>query len=337
MNAGMRRLIRDPLLLAIAASMPVWLMAEHANRPRAPQACGIAPAAPDPAHPTAGMIHLPGGIFEMGAAPARQDEGPPRAVPVAPFWIDRTDVTNAQFAHFVAETGYKTLAERGLGEKHYPGLRPQDRVPASLVFVGAAPGVDLHDPGAWWRIVPGADWRHPQGPGSSIAGQDALPVVHVAYEDALAYARWARRDLPTEAEWEYAARGGLAGAAFVWGDAPRPGGKIMANTWQGHFPDQDLAEDGYRARPSPVGCFPPNGFGLSDMAGNVWQWTQDIVPDDTGRPGHIIKGGSFLCSEHYCFRYRPAARTVGPPDSGASHIGFRTVLRGGAWPDAVGD
>ena len=323
----MRRLLHDPLVLAVAVSMPVWLVAQN-TRPRvAQQACGVATEAADPAHPSAGMTHLPGGTFLMGAAPVGDEEGPPHAMQVAPFWIDPTDVTNAQFARFVAATGYRTLAERGLDQAHYPGLRPQDRVPASLVFVGASPGVDLRDPAAWWRVVPGADWRHPQGPASSIKDKDQLPVVHIAYEDALAYARWAGRDLPSEAEWEYAARGGLAGAAYVWGDAPRPDEHIMANTWPGHFPDQDLGDDGYRVQPSPVGCFPPNGFGLSDMAGNVWQWTRDVTAGDGGAPGHVIKGGSYLCSEHYCFRYRPAAHTVGPPDSGASHIGFRTVLR----------
>ncbi len=315
-----------PALITLIA-LPAPATAQPNTTTVSATGCAAAPAPPDPAHPTSGMIHLPGGTFLMGAAPVRDGEGPPHETRMAPFWIDATDVTNAQFSHFTAATGYRTLAERGLDEAHFPGLQPQDRAPASLVFVGAAPGVDLHDPGAWWRIVPGADWRHPKGPGSSIAGKDQLPVVHIAYEDALAYAHWAGRDLPTEAEWEYAARGGLAAATYVWGDAPRPAGRIMANTWQGHFPDQDLAEDGYRANPSPVGCFPPNGFGLYDMAGNVWQWTSDVSTTDGNTPSHVIKGGSFLCSEHYCFRYRPAARTAGPPDSGASHIGFRTVFR----------
>jgi formylglycine-generating enzyme len=260
------------------------------------------------------MARLPGGSFVMGAAAVRTEEGPARVVNVAAFRIDRTDVTNAQFGKFVEATGYRTLAERG-------------PAPASLVFVGARPGVSLADPAAWWRVIPGADWRHPEGPGSSILGRENLPVVHVAYEDALAYAHWLGHALPTEAEWEYAARGGWAGARYVWGNEQRPSGRVMANTWQGRFPDEDLAEDGYRAHPSPVGCFPPNGFWLYDMAGNVWQWTSDLYPAAEDAGSHVIKGGSFLCSDNYCYRYRPAARTAGPPDSGASHIGFRTVVR----------
>ena len=314
------------LALAVLGVAPVvvWAVA----RPAAPPA-GACLAPLDVAGPPrnrAGMVHLSGGRFLMGAAAVRPDDSRQRSETVGAFWMDRTDVTNAQFARFVAATGYRTLAERGLNAQDYPGLPATARLPASLVFVGAAPGVDLQNPGAWWRIVPGADWRHPQGPGSNVAGADALPVVHVAWEDAQAYAQWRGRDLPTEAEWEYAARGGLAGQRFTWGDRERPHGVPMANSWQGNFPVQDLAEDGYRARPSPVGCFPPNGFGLYDMAGNVWQWTRDAVP---GPPpaSHVIKGGSFLCAPNYCFRYRPAARENGPPDSGASHIGFRTVLR----------
>ncbi len=310
--------------VSVAAPVAVWAVA-HPAAPKA-GACLAAPALPDPAHAISGMVHLPGGRSLMGAAAVRPDDSPLRDETVGAFWIDRTDVTNAQFARFATVTGYRTLAERGLDAAEYPGLSAEARRPASLVFVGAAFGVDLHDPGAWWRIVPGADWRHPEGPGSSIAGRESLPVIHVAWEDAQAYARWLGHDLPTEAEWEYAARGGLEGKRFAWGDQERPAGKLMANTWQGSFPVQDLAEDGYRAHPSPVGCFPPNGFGLYDMAGNVWQWTREVA--GAGNPvSHVIKGGSFLCAPNYCFRYRPAAREVGPPDSGASHIGFRTVLR----------
>ncbi len=306
------------------------IVAPSANAAQA--LCAQPPGLPDPAAPLAGMVALPAGRFSMGAAPVREEEGPAHVVHVATFAIDRTDVTNAQYARFVQATGYRTLAERGLDAARFPGLSAADRRPASLVFIGAAAGADLHNPAAWWRIVPGADWRHPEGPGSSIAGRDALPVVHVAYEDAQSYATWLGHALPTEAEWEYAARGGLVAARYIWGDVQKPGARPMANTWQGSFPDADHGDDGYRARPSPVGCFPANGFGLYDMAGNVWQWTSDIYTQPEGAaaaslPQHVIKGGSFLCSDSYCFRYRPAARSDGPNDSGASHIGFRTVLR----------
>ncbi len=311
------------------------------------EACLAPPPLPDRAHPTAGMAHLRGGAFEMGAAALRPEEGPARDVRVGGFWIDRTEVTNAQFARFVAATGYRTLAERPLDPRLYPTLTPGQRRPSSIVFVGAEQ--PSSDPGQWWRVVAGADWRHPRGPGSSIAGQGALPVVHVAWADAMAYARWIGHDLPTEAEWEYAARGGLQGKRYPWGDAPSTPDHPLANTWQGVFPVSDSGADGYKARPAPVGCFPPNGYGLYDMAGNVWQWTRDwfrpglasaadlerggplrVEALDPGEPGvakHVIKGGSYLCAPNYCFRYRPAARSPGPPDSGAGHIGFRTVLR----------
>lgn len=292
------------------------------------QDAAVAPCLKEPG----GEVALSGGVMMMGARAAMPGEGPPRRVTVKPFRIDRTDVTNAEFAAFVAATGYVTRAERG----------PH---PSSLVFVGAGDGVDLGDPSQWWRIVPGADWRHPTGPGSSIEGRDALPVVHVAYEDALAYARWRGRDLPTEAEWEYAARGGLDGATYAWGEERPSEGAAKANTWQGAFPLEDKGDDGFRAAPAPVGCFPPNGYGLYDMAGNVWQWTSDVWrpglyddaesapetasydPADPDALQRVIKGGSFLCADNYCLRYRPAARTAAASGDGASHIGFRTVLR----------
>jgi formylglycine-generating enzyme required for sulfatase activity len=280
--------------------------------------------------PGADMVAIPPGRMIMGARPMRAEEGPPRDVAIGGFMIGRTDVTNAQFAAFVAATGYVTRAERG-------------DAPSSLVFVGADGPVNLGDSSQWWLIVPGASWRHPTGPGSSIEGLADLPVVHVAYEDALAYARWLGHDLPSEAEWEYAARGGVDGATYVWGEERAGAGAPKANTWQGAFPVSDSGDDGYRASPSPVGCFPPNGFGLYDMAGNVWQWTASIYhpragddlapdtasfdPDDPLAPQRVIKGGSFLCSDIFCFRYRPAARTGASPGDGASHIGFRTVQR----------
>lgn len=315
-----------------------------APRP-APRAC-LAPEAASQGPGPAGMVHIPAGVLMMGAAAARPEEGPVRRVDMQAFWIDRSEVTNAQFAAFVAATGYRTLAERGLSARDYPHLSAAERAPASLVFVGAQDG-GHEDPSAWWRIVPGADWRHPEGPGSDIGGREHNPVVHVAYEDALAYARWKGRDLPTEAEWEYAARGGLVASAYVWGDHPAPRQKPAANTWQGVFPQLDTGEDGYKAKTAPVGCYSPNGYGLYDMAGNVWEWTRDwyrpgltpdsarggppqaqsLDPDEPGVAKHVVKGGSFLCADDYCFRYRPAARTPGPPDSGSSHVGFRTVLR----------
>jgi sulfatase modifying factor 1 len=331
----------------LLAALALVLLTAGCRGAPPPKPCLAGLEIPDPAHPAAGMVRIPGGAFDMGAAALRPEEGPPRSVKIAAFRIDRTEVTNAAFARFVAVTGYRTLAEQPLDPKAYPDLTAAQRAPSSLVFVGAASKSD--DPGQWWRVVPGADWRHPQGPGSSIRGKDAWPVVHIAWPDAMAYARWLGRDLPTEAEWEYAARGGLTGKPYVWGDKPTAGGKPLANTWQGVFPAVDTGTDGYKASPAPVGCYPPNGYGLVDMAGNVWEWTKDwfkpgleeadvagqggppevraLDPSEPGVPKHVIKGGSYLCSDDYCFRYRPAARSPGPPDSGAGHVGFRTVLR----------
>lgn len=281
------------------------------------------------------MRWVPPGRYLIGARPLRPEEGPPRSHNLPGFWIDQTEVTNAQFAAFVAATGYLTLAERAPDPAFYPGV-PRDRlVPSSLVFVGLDPGEAPQGPQSWWKIIPGADWRHPLGPNSSIAGHDQAPVVHIGYTDALAYARWRGRDLPTEAEWEAAARGGLVAARYSWGDQA-PGGDgntpARANVWQGAFPVVDAGGDGYKAKAAPVACFPANGFGLYDMAGNVWEWTRSTIGDRQGS-GHIIKGGSYLCADNYCYRYRPAARQEGPPDTGASHIGFRTVRRGPALPE----
>jgi sulfatase modifying factor 1 len=297
------------------------------------------------------MVFLKAGAFEMGAKPMRREEGPPRFTHVGAFWIDRTDVTNAQFARFVKATGYVTLAERPLDPKTYTQLHGDQLKPSAIVFVGSNRPAGS-DPSQWWQVVPGANWRHPEGPGSDLKGRDALPVVQVAFADALAYARWLGRDLPTEAEWEYAAQGGRGPARFNWGDQPFDDAHPQANVWQGVFPALDTGADGYRAQASPVGCFPANGFGLYDMAGDVWQWTKDVyqpgldpaaridpkgpgpqgptamvAPGDTSH-NHVIKGGSFLCSPDYCFRYRPAAREAGPSDTGENHIGFRTVWRG---------
>jgi formylglycine-generating enzyme required for sulfatase activity len=293
------------------------------------------------------MAWIPAGSFAMGSDTHYAEEAPVQRVAVDGFWIDRHPVTNAQFARFVAATGYVTLAERPVPRERHPGLADALRVPGAAVFVVPARGGSARDPLEWWRYVPGADWRHPAGPGTSIERAGNHPVVNVAFADALAYARWAGRDLPTEAEWEFAARGGLEGAEYAWGDELRPGGRWMANTWQGRFPFDNTGEDGF-VGPSPVGCYPPNGYGLYDMAGNVWQWTRDWyrpghdpgeAVDPRGPPGpaalplhgpaRVIKGGSFLCSPDFCARYRPSARQPAEEDLGASHIGFRTVLRAG--------
>jgi formylglycine-generating enzyme len=290
------------------------------------------------------MALIPAGEFVQGAAAEQPEEGPARRTRVGSFWIDRTEVTNAQFARFVAATGYVTLAERPLDPRAYPQLSGDQLKPSSIVFAG-----ETSARSGWWRVVPGADWRHPKGPGSDLEGKAHLPVVHVGWEDAMAYARWLGRDLPTEAEWEYAARGGLEAKPYVWGEAPLDAERPQANVWQGPFPAVDGGADGYKARLAPVGCFAPNGFGLFDMAGNVWEWTRDWyaprldmtqVTDpagpppyaayDPGEPGarkHVIKGGSYLCADNFCFRYRPPARQAGPTDTGSDHVGFRTVLR----------
>lgn len=281
---------------------------------------------PEPA--PAGEVALKGGTFTLGARPEHAEEGPPRRVTVAPFAIDRTEVTNTQFAAFVTATGYITQAERAPDPALYPGVPAGKLKPSSLVFVGAR-GLGSGDPAGWWRVVDGADWRHPEGPGSDIARRMRHPVVQVSYEDAVAYARWAGRDLPAEAEWEFAARAGLDDARYEWGDeTPKAGQPPRGNSWQGVFPAVDTGDDGYKARTAPVACYPASAYGLFDMSGNVWEWTKDLYAEPGQAPTHLIKGGSFLCADNFCYRYRPAARQGGPPDTGSSHVGFRTVKRG---------
>ena len=302
-------------------------------------------------------VDLPGDTFTMGSDAHYPEEAPTHPVRVGPFSIDVAAVTNAEFAAFVEATGFVTVAERDLDPADYPDAPAENLRAGSMVFTPTRGPVDLRHLSQWWRWKPGACWRHPQGPTSSVDRRLDHPVVHVAHADALAYATWVEASLPSEAEWEYAARGGLDGATYTWGDEPRPGGKIMANTWDGpDFPWRSTGESGFQ-RTAPVGSFPPNGFGLYDMAGNVWEWTDDwwttTHPDAAGSPccapedprggdleqsydpaqpqfrigRKVIKGGSHLCADSYCLRYRPAARRPQMIDTGMSHLGFRCVRR----------
>jgi len=307
--------------------------------------------------PRAQQIELAGGTFAMGSETHYPEEGPVHHVRVGAFSMDAHPVTNAQFAAFVRDTGYRTVAERPLDPADYPDAPPGNLQPGSMVFTPTKGAVDLRHLSQWWTWTVGACWTAPEGPGSSVKRRADHPVVQVAYEDARAYAGWAGAHLPTEAEWEYAARGGLEGADFTWGDEARPGGRIMANTWDGpDFPWRSTRESGW-TRTSPVGSFPPNGFGLYDMAGNVWEWTDDWWtgrhPADAGSPccapedprggrlegsydaaqpqfrvgRKVVKGGSHLCADSYCLRYRPAARRPQMVDTGMSHVGFRCAHR----------
>ena len=279
------------------------------------------------------MAWVPATTFRMGSDAHYPDEAPVREVAVDAFSIDRHQVTNRQFAAFVAETGYRSVAERPLDPAAFPGAPAENLVPGSMVFVGTSRPVDLRHLAQWWRWTPGASWRAPEGPGSTVDGREEHPVVHVGYEDAERYAAWAGGALPTEAEWELAARGGLDGAAFTWGEDPERAGQRLANYWHGDFPWR--AEPGYGTT-TRVGSFPPNGHGLFDMAGNVWEWTRDwyggserasLDPSQPqfAVPRKIVKGGSFLCADEYCRRYRPAARRPQAVDTGMSHLGFRCV------------
>ncbi len=300
-------------------------------------------------------VWIPGGTFLMGSDRDYAEEAPAHRVHVDGFWIERYPVTNSEFGRFVEATRYVTVAERAPNASDYPGADPSLLVPASAVFRPPPIPVNLSDPYSWWQAVPGADWRHPHGPESSIEGLMEHPVVHVAWEDAAAYADWAGRRLPTEAEWEFAARGGLDGAPFAWGDQFTPDGRHLANTWQGRFPVENTRADGYLGT-SPIGAFSPNGYGLLDMIGNVWEWTADWYTDHGGLAGHpccvldnpsggslersldpytpevsiprrVVKGGSHLCAPNYCRRYRPAARLGQAIDTSTCHIGFRCVSR----------
>jgi formylglycine-generating enzyme required for sulfatase activity len=301
------------------------------------------------------MRFIKGGTFWMGSNEHYPEEGPARRVAIDGFWIDETPVTNRDFQTFVAATEYVTVAEIAPDANHYPLADPAMLRAGSSLFVPPAMPVSLDDPFRWWTFSFGTSWRHPAGPASGIDALLDHPVVHIAYADAQAYARWANKELPTEAEWEFAARGGLDGQAFAWGSELAPGGKMLANFWQGQFPHENLLSDGYE-RTSPVGTFPPNGYGLFDMIGNVWEWTSDwyidrrlcgqsescCIPrnprggsEEASREGadgtsfgrKVLKGGSHLCAPNYCQRYRPAARYAQTVDTSTSHIGFRCVRR----------
>jgi sulfatase modifying factor 1 len=318
----------------------------------------VAAPAPAPAGMPghAEMIFVRGGSYRMGSDVHYPEEAPAHQVNVDGFWIDRYPVTNKAFAEFVAATRYVTSAEVAPNAADYPGALPEMLHPGSLVFRKPPSRVDLRDMRAWWEFRLGANWRHPLGPGSSIEGLETHPVVHVAYADAEAFARWAGKELPTEAEWEFASRGGLDGAAYAWGEELMPNGQSMANWWQGEFPHENTLVDGWE-RTSPVGTYAPNGYGVYDMIGNVWEWTSDwyaarhaesngksccspsnprgAARDESFDPGlpqfriprKVLKGGSHLCAENYCRRYRPAARFPEPIDTSTSHVGFRCVIR----------
>ncbi|WP_017300994.1 SUMF1/EgtB/PvdO family nonheme iron enzyme [Nodosilinea nodulosa] len=315
-----------------------------------------ATAKPPGRPPAKDMAWIPGGTFTMGSDHHYAEEAPAHPVTVDGFWIDKYLVTNAQFQKFVKATGYVTVAERPANPDHYPGAQPELLAPSSCVFVKPDRPVDKGSHYNWWAYVAGANWRHPEGPGSSLKGRENHPVVHVAYEDVAAYAQWIGKDIPTEAEWEFAAWGGRKNAEFAWGDELHPSGKMMANTWQGEFPWQNLKTDGYEGT-SPVGAFAPNGYGLYDIIGNTWEWTTDWyqehrqIKQDTccGErvnprggsleasydpqtpavkiPRKVIKGGSFLCAPSYCRRYRPPARMAEPVDTSTCHLSFRLIVR----------
>jgi formylglycine-generating enzyme len=342
-----------PTVSPAAAAMPTTTAVFAPTIPNKTVPSGKAPT---------GMVWIPGGEFSMGAQDppdmehdhvgmqATHDSRPIHRVYVDGFWMDKTDVTNAEFARFVAATQYITQAERTPKAEDFPGAPPENLVAGSVVFAPPDHPIPLNDYLQWWTYVKGANWHHPNGPGSDIKGKENYPVVHVSYDDANAYAKWAGKRLPTEAEWEFAARGGLAGKPFVWGDTFRPNNKYMANTFQGHFPNSNTNDDGYGAT-SPVTTFPPNGYGLYDMAGNVWQWTSDwyradyyrqlavsgsisrnptgpdsaLDPEEPGVPKRVMRGGSFLCTDQYCSRYMVGTRGKGEVSTGTNHLGFRCV------------
>jgi sulfatase modifying factor 1 len=309
-------------------------------------------SAPVPLGPTAGMVWIPGGEFTMGTDQAddkHKEERPGHRIQVGAFWMDETEVTNAQFARFVAATGYVTEAEKDLDPRTFPNVPSPELLKGGSLLFKHTEGVNPFQCGVgslpWWKFTVGANWRQPEGPGSDLKGRDAHPVLCLTYKDAQSYAKWAGKRLPTEAEWEFAARGGLADKPYVWGDEERPQGKIMCNHWQGKFPATDTGADGFKSV-APVKSFPPNGYGLYDMAGNVWEMCEDwygpewygrspkdnptgpvigFDPEGTGYGQHVIRGGSWLCDEGYCFRYRATARVGLDPLTSTNHAGLRCV------------
>jgi sulfatase modifying factor 1 len=369
--AGIRRTLTSgcctALVLVVLASAACKshesAVPEAAAVPAAPVTSGAADAthgqtvrinsAPAPAPAPLGMAWVPGGTFWMGCENCGMPDAlPAHLVSVDAFWMDRTPVTNAEFAEFVQATGYVTIAERPLDPREFPGVPGDKLKPGSAVFRPTAQAVPVDNPLQWWIYVPGASWKHPAGPGSSLRGRADHPVVHVAFEDVSAYAKWAGKRLPTEAEFEFAARGGLDRNLYPWGNELTPGGKAAANTWQGQFPARDRGDDGHLGT-SPVKAFPPNGFGLYDMGGNVWQWCGDwyrpdyyatlakagrvatnpqgpeesFDPEEPAAAKRVLRGGSYLCTDQYCARYLVGSRGKSEVSSGTSNLGFRLVRR----------
>lgn len=353
-----------------ASAQPAFLVRNPANPATtvAPVVDRFLPTVPTttlaPTPAPSGMVWIPGGEFSMGCTDPRadlcggnesmDDARPVHRVALAPYWMDRTEVTNAEFARFVAATGYITFSERKPRAEDYPGATPDQLVPGSVVFSPPREAVPLDNALRWWRYVPGADWRHPSGPNSTIVGHDQDPVLHIAYVDAAAYAAWAGKRLPTEAEWEFAARGGLTGARYTWGEDLTVNGRWMANIWEGAFPHKNSEDDGFIGI-APVASFPANAYGLHDMAGNVWEWCSDwyrpdayalaqraagggvvrdprgvaesesFDPQEPGMPKRVQRGGSYLCTDQYCTRYMVGTRGKGAADTGSNHVGFRCV------------
>jgi formylglycine-generating enzyme required for sulfatase activity len=338
-------LIFAVMFAGLAFGMVLLLPHYGPRQPRHRSALGHVLAVSSVGRETNGMMWIPSGTFMMGSESGKPDEKPLHEVTVNGFWMDKTEVTNEEFEKFAEATGYVTVAERKPNAEDFPSAPPENLVPGSVVFMPPPGKVSLENHYAWWKYIPGANWRQPEGPDSTITGREKHPVVQVTWEDAQVYAQWAGKRLPSEAEWERAARGGLDRQPYVWGAEKHPGNKEMANIWQGEFPTTNTRADGFQGT-APVGSFPANSFGLFDMAGNVWEWCADWYrpdyykespalnpkgpetgydPDEPQIPKRVIRGGSYLCSDSYCSGYRPSARMRAAPDTGMSHTGFRCV------------